>query len=341
MADLKTAVTNLGNKECEMRTSDSAHPKGVTALVTGGTGFIGSHLVRLLLDRGAARVVASNVSGTSRNLEDVRDRVEIARADIGDFTDVLRLVEKHRPATIYHVGAMLAPACDTNPEAGIRANALGTYHVLEAARLFGVRRVVFASSMSVFSPTHATTPEIDDFSVTRPETVYGAAKLFSENLGLCYRRLHGLDYRGLRLPNINGPGTTTHGYLEYVNKAIEESVAGRPYSIYVEPHVRIPLMHFADAARAFVELAEAPPEAIRTVNYTILGPTPSPTAQDLVDAVRARVPGAKLEFKVDPRVSAMIDAFGGASYLDRHARAEWGWRHRYDLGEIIDSFRTP
>ncbi len=323
-----------------MKTSDNPKPGGGPPLVTGGTEFIGSHLGRLLLDRGAPRVIASNVSGTARNLEALRDRVEIARADIGDFTDVLRLVEKHRPSTIYHIGAMLAPACDNNPEAGIRANAIGTYHVLEAARLFGVRQVIFASSLSVFSPTFAPTPTIDDCSVTRPETVYGAAKLFSENLGLCYRRLHGLDYRGLRLPNINGPGTTTHGYLEYFNKAIEESVAGRPYSIYVEPRVRIPILHIADAARAFVELAEAPADAIRTVNYTVLGPTPAPTAQELVDAVKAKVPGTKLDFKVDQRVSALIDAVcGKASYEDRYARNEWGWNHCFDLGGIIESFR--
>lgn len=320
-----------------MKTSDSANPKGVTALVTGGTGFIGSHLVRLLLERGAPRVVATSWPG---NTEAPRDRVEVVRLDVGDFTDVLRLVEKHQPGTIYHIGAMLAPACDTNPEAGIRANAVGTYHVLEAARLFGVSRVIFASSMSVFSPTHAM-PEIDDYSATRPETVYGAAKLFSENLGLCYRRLHGLDYRGLRLGGINGPGTTTHGYLEYPNKAIEESVAGRAYSIYVEPHVRIPLMHVADAARALVELAEAPPEAMRTVNYTVLGPTPPPTAQELVDAIRARVPGAKLEFKVDSRISALVDAVGRGPFVDSYARTEWGWKHRFDLGGIIDSFGRP
>ncbi len=115
------------------------------ALVTGGTGFIGSHRVRLLLKRGVGKVVVSNISGSLRNLEALRDRVEITRADLAIFTDVLRLVEKHRPRTIFHIGAMLGPACDENPEAGIRANGLGTYHVLEAARLLGTRQVIFAN----------------------------------------------------------------------------------------------------------------------------------------------------------------------------------------------------
>lgn len=79
-------------------------------LVTGATGFIGSHLVRALLESGEKRVLASNVSGSARNLEDLPGVVEIVRADIGTFSNVLRLIETHRPRTVYHIGAMLAPA---------------------------------------------------------------------------------------------------------------------------------------------------------------------------------------------------------------------------------------
>jgi len=311
--------------------------KESAVLVTGATGFIGSHLVRQLL-RKVEKVIASNVSGSSRYLEDVRDQVEIARADIGSFTDVLRLVEAYKPSTIYHIGAMLAPACDDNPEAGIQANAMGTYYILEAARLFGVRQVIFASSMSVFSGAYSTDPAIHDFSVTRPDFVYGAAKLFSENMGLFYKRKYGLDYRGIRLPNVIGPGAITHGYLEYFNKTIEESARGNAYTVYVGPQTRIPVIHIQDAVRAFIELASAPLAQIQTVNYIILGPTPLPTHADLVTAVRAKIPGARIDYKINEPVQKLIDSVTAKPYEDSFARKEWGWRHQYSLPEMVDSF---
>jgi len=293
-----------------------------SVLVTGATGFIGSHLVRQLLMKGE-KVIAGNVSGSSRHPEDLRDQVEISRANIGCFTDLLRLVETHKPSTIYHIAAMLAPACDDNPEAGIQANALGTYYILEAARLFGVRQVIFAGSMSVFSGAYATEPAIHDFSVTRPDFVYGAAKLFSENMGLFYKRKYGLDYRGIRLPNVIGPGAETHGYLEFFNKTIAESAKGKPYTVYVGPETRIPVVHIEDAARAFIELAAAPLARIKTTNYIILGPTPLPTHADLVAAVQARIPAARIDYQVDESVQKLIDTVCAKPY---------------GLAEMVDSF---
>ncbi len=311
--------------------------KKPVVLVTGATGFIGSHLVRQLLRKGE-KVVASNVSGSSRNLEDVRDQVKIVRADIGSFPDVLRLVEEHKPSAIYHIGAMLAPACDNYPAAGIQANAMGTFYILEAARLFGVRQVIFASSMSVFSGSFSTEEVIHDFSVTRPDFIYGAAKLFSENIGLFYKRKYGFDFRGIRLPNVIGPGAITHGYLEYFNKTIEESVRGNAYTCYVGPQTRIPVIHIQDAVRAFIELSSVPLSQIQTTNYIILGPTPSPTHADLAAAVRAKIPDAMIDYKVNESIHKLIDSITAKHYQDSFARKEWGWKHQYDLLNMVDSF---
>jgi nucleoside-diphosphate-sugar epimerase len=309
-----------------------------TVLVTGATGFIGSHIVRLLLEQGESKVVASNASGTTRHLEEVLDQVEIVRADIANFSNVLRLVQTHRPKTIYHIGAMLAPSCDIDPEAGIRTNALGTYHILEAARLFGVEQVIFASSVGIFTGVHSSEESLNDFSVTRPDYIYGATKLFSENLGLFFKRQYGFGYRGLRLPNIIGPGTQTHGYVEYFNKAIEESAKGHPYAVYVAPQVRLPVMHVQDAARAFLELAKAPLSQLKTVNYIVLGPTPSTTAKELVDTIQAKMSWAKLDFQVNEKISKLIEAVTARPFEDRYARQEWGWQHRYSVEDIVDQF---
>ncbi len=215
---------------------------------------------------------------------------------------------------------------------------MGTYHVLEAARLFGVRQVIFASSMSVFSGAYSTEPVIHDFSVTRPDFVYGVAKLFSENMGLFYKRKYGLDYRSIRLPNVIGPGAETHGYLEYFNKTIEESAHGRPYTAYVGPQTRIPVIHVQDAARAFVELAAAALVQIKTTNYIILGATPSPTHGDLVACVRAKIPGAKIDYHVNESVQKLIESVSAKPYEDGCARNEWGWKQQYNLADMVDSF---
>lgn len=306
-------------------------------LVTGATGFIGSHLIRRLMAKGAI-VVASNVSGSCRHLEDLQDKVKITQANIAYFTDVLRLIESLRPQVIYHVGAMLAPACDEYPATGIQTNAMGTYHILEAARLFGVRQVIFASSMSVFSGAYSTQPVLNDFSVTRPDFVYGIAKLFSENIGLFFKRKYGLDYRGIRLPNVIGPGAETHGYLEYFNKTIERSARRQPYTVYVRPETTIPVIHIEDATRAFIEIAEAPLDQIKTTNYMVLGPQPSPSHGDLVACLQKRIPGVRIEYEINEQIQKLIDDSCAKAYQDACARSEWGWKERYGLTEMIDSF---
>ena len=231
---------------------------------------------------------------------------------------------------------MLAPACEAAPETGIHVNGVGTYYLLEAARLFGTKQVIFASSITVFTNSRKDSV-IDDYSSTRPNNVYAAAKVFSENLGLSYRRQYGLDFRSLRIPGMVGPGLRAHGFFEYVSKAIGAAIAGEPYSVCVDPRTRIPVMYLDDLARAFTDLAATPIERVPTANYLVLGPTPVPSAGEMVERVKSKIPGAQLDFKIDPAVQEMIDTLPKA-FDDRYAREEWGWRPRYNLDDIIDAF---
>lgn len=309
----------------------------MVALVTGGTGFLGSKVVRALIENGHDKVVAFDLYPNETNLAGVLDRVEIVRGDLSSFTTILNLIETHKPETIHHLGALLAPS-ETDPEAGIRVNALGTYYLLEAARLFGVSQMIFASSITVISSTDPDAQSLHDYSPTHPETVYAATKLFSENMGRYYRRQHGFDFRGIRLPSVIGPGVKSDGYVQYFNKTIELSAKGSPFEIYVRPDTRLPVVHVDDAAEAFLHLAAAPTEKIKAVVYAIMGPCPTPSAQELVDLVSSKIPGARLSFKVDEYVQRMFDNILRLPLDDRYARQEWGWKPRFELEAIIDDF---
>ena len=176
---------------------------------------------------------------------------------------------------------------------------MGTFHVLEAARLFAAPQVLFASSIGTYRDDLGDGP-LDDTTLQRPTLLYGAIKLFGELLGRFYRRKYGLDFRGLRYPVIVAPGVTTPGVLQYPSWAIEAAAQGTPFTITVEPRTCPPVLYIKDAARAMVELAAAPREQIRTINYLVTGLEPVPTAKELAELVRDRVPGAQIDFAPDP-----------------------------------------
>ena len=308
----------------------------MATLVTGATGFVGAEVVRTLLDRGETELVVFDLNPSTRRLDDAAERVTVVRGDLGNFSHVLDVVRQAQPATIYHLGGMLSAPSEADPTAALRANVLGTSHVLEAARLFGVPKILFSSTLATYA-ADIRADHIDDYTLQRPQLFYGATKVFCEHMGLFYRRKYGLDFRAVRYPSVVGPGITTPGVVQYTSWAIEESARGRPFTIWVTPETRFPIIYFKDAARAIVELGAAPPDRITTVNYLIAGPTPIASAGELAALVRARVPEARLDFQPDPTLQPMIER-AALPIDDRNAREEWGWRAHFDQERIVDDF---
>ncbi len=308
----------------------------MTTLITGGTGFIGAEVVRMLLARGEQRPVVFHVSGNTQRVDDVADQVELVRGDLANFSHILDVVKKVQPSVIYHLGAMLSVPSDADPAAAIHANAMGTFHVLEAARLFGVPQMLFSSSISTYGLDFEG-EVIDDTTIQRPLLFYGATKVFGEHMGIFYKRKYGLDFRCVRYPSIVGPGVKTPGVVQYTSWAIEECAKGKPFTIWVPPDTRCPVLYLKDAARAIVELGQAPLANIKSINYLLAGIEPIASAGELADMVRTRIPGAQIDFQPNPALLPILTKLM-VRFDDRRAREEWDWAPRYTQEQIVDDF---
>jgi len=305
----------------------------MTTLITGGTGFIGAEIVKMLLDRGEGPIHVAHRSGNLGRLTGVEDQLVLHQFDLSDPESIDRVVSGVAPDQLFHFGAILTGPGEQDPQALLEANATGFMRIIEAARLAGTRQMIFASSIGTYGRDLGGEP-IDDLSLQRPLTAYGVTKVFGENLGAYYRSKYGLDFRGLRYPSIVGPGVTTWSVAQYTSWMIEKPALGEPFEVWTAPESVVALMYYRDAARAAIELADAPLESIRSMNYLVDGPQPTPTAGELADAVRRQIPGAEITFDTEsensrPRTSIRID--------DSAARSEWGWEPSYDVDAMVSA----
>jgi nucleoside-diphosphate-sugar epimerase len=305
-------------------------------LITGGTGFIGAEIVRMLLAAGEEEIHVLHRRGNFQRLQDVLERVNPIQIDLADGPRLGDVVADTRPRAIYHLGAILTGPGEENPQAATIANAFGTYALLEAARRHEVNQFLFASSVGVYG-AGITEDVITDLTLQRPFTIYGITKVFGEQMGSYYKQKYGLDFRGLRYPSIVGPGVTTPSVVQFTSWVIEECARGNPFSITVTPETAVPVMYYKDAARAMIQLGAAPDEAIKTVNYLVDGVKPTPTADQLAESVRKRISGAQITFEPNAIMQAVIDQ--AIRPLDDHrARDEWNWQPAYDQEAIVHDF---
>lgn len=262
--------------------------RAVPVAVTGGAGFIGSHLVEALVGRGAKVTVLDDLStGRERNLEAVRADVRWRRGDLRHAADCAGAVAGAR--YVFHQGAIgSVPRSLADPATTIDVNVRGTATLFAACRSAGVERVVYASSSSVYGD-HPALPRREG-QEGRPLSPYALSKQVTEQLAGVFADCFGQRFVGLRYFNVYGPRQDPEGpYAAVVPRFIAALRAGQAPVVHGDGEQSRDFTFVADAVAANLLAAGAPPEACGgSFNVGRGEPT---TINQLAVAVRAAVGG--------------------------------------------------
>lgn len=232
--------------------------KNSRVLITGGAGFIGSHIADALVKEGAREIVIIDnfVRGTKDNLAwaSANGTVNIIE---GDITDRRLLSEAMEGIDLlFHQAAIRITQCAQEPRLALESLVDGTYNVMEAAVSARVKKVMAASSASIYGladqfPTQETHHPYNN------RTLYGAAKLFNEALLRSFYDMYGLDYLMLRPFNVYGPRMDVHGvYTEVFIRWMERIAEGQPPIIFGDGSQTLDFIHVEDVARAYILAAK-------------------------------------------------------------------------------------
>lgn len=234
-------------------------------LVTGGAGFIGSNIVKELLKRGeTVRVFDNFATGRRSNLVSVQDQIELIEGDLRNYHNVLDAVEG--VDYIYHQAALPSvPRSIKDPITSTEVGANGTVHVLEAARRFHVKRVMFASSSSVYGDA----PEREKVETlkTNPKSPYAIGKLAAENFCQVYFKLYGLETVAIRYFNVFGGNQDPNSqYAAVIPKFIRLMASGQRPTIYGDGSTARDFTYVGNVVRANLAASVAPNAAGEVIN---------------------------------------------------------------------------
>jgi nucleoside-diphosphate-sugar epimerase len=259
--------------------------KDKKVLVTGGRGFVGRTAVSLLRRAGHGVISLDQADVPSPD----RVKGEIV-CDINDTQYLHTVFEEQKIGDIIHLAAVLPTAAQRDPAKATRVNLDGSLRILEMARESGVRRFVFGSSLSVYGtcPAERVVSEADRAA---PEDLYGAAKLYVEQLGALYRQHFGLEFVSLRIGRVVGPGA--HSPTSAWRSEIFESLHSDCGVEIVLPYVgceRILVTHVNDVARMLITLLHASRPAHAVYN--------APCESLIVDDLKHKIEGLNPNVRV-------------------------------------------
>ena len=297
-------------------------------LIMGACGQIGVELTLALRKiHGSDRVWASDIRDEHPMLAGTGPYTML---NANDAVATRALVEKEGITDIYLLAALLSATGEKDPKLCWDLNMGSLRQVLDLA-VEKKLKIFWPSSIAVFG---TTTPKKDtpQMTVMEPTTMYGVTKYAGELLAQYYNKRYGVDVRSIRYPgliswkSVPGGGTTDYAVDIYI-QALKEG----KYTCFLSENTYLPMMYMDDAIRATIELMQAPVEKLKThMAYNLSAMSFSP--KEVTEAIKKQIPNFQISYAPDHR-QAIADSWPG-SIDDSVARAEWGWKHEFDLEKM-------
>ncbi|MCU7550193.1 NAD-dependent epimerase/dehydratase family protein [Chitinophagaceae bacterium LB-8] len=300
-------------------------------LVIGASGQIGVELTLALRKMyGSSAVIASDLREENELLKGTGPYVSL---DVMNKEMLHVQVIRQGITQIYLLAAMLSATGEKNPALAWHLNMQSLLNVLDIAREEKLSKVYWPSSIAVFGPT-SPKQACPQQTIIEPITVYGISKYAGEFWCNYYFNKYNVDVRSIRYPGLisykSSPGGGTTDYaVEIFHEALEE----KKYTCFLEPGTSLPMMYMPDAIRATIELMEAPAEEIKIrTSYNLAAMSFSP--EEIAAEIKRHIPEFTMEYAPDYRQD--IANSWPKSIDDSKARADWGWKHEYDLKRMTE-----
>ncbi|XP_038573892.1 L-threonine 3-dehydrogenase, mitochondrial-like [Micropterus salmoides] len=308
--------------------TETDHPK---VLITGGLGQLGVGIANLLRRQfGKNNVILSDIRKPPIH---VYHNGPFIFSDILDYKNLREIVVNNNISWLVHYSAVLSAVGENNVALAKEVNITGLHNILDIATEHGLR-VFIPSTIGAFGPSSPRDPT-PDLCVQRPRTIYGVSKVHAELMGEYYHHRYGLDFRCLRYPGIiSADSQPGGGTTDYAVQIFHAAVKTGCFECNLRSDTRLPMMYIDDCLRATLEFLQAPADTLvsRTYNINAMSFTP----HDLTQEIQKVLPDLKVTYNVDPVRQAIADGWPLA-LEDSAARQDWGWKHEYDLPELVQS----
>jgi nucleoside-diphosphate-sugar epimerase len=305
-------------------------------LITGGSGLIGSRIVRDLIKENE-HVVVFDLLPDEEILdqlltEEEKKQIKIVQGDVTDLCHLMSAVQENDVEVIIHLAALLSEEASANPRMAIKVNCEGTANIFETAKLFGLKKTVWASSMSVFgTPDKYTEEYILNDAAHYPWGIYGASKSFNETLANHYFNKYDMDILAIRYSLVYGAGQKRGGSGALMRELVVNPALGKPGKVpYGDDEIG--WLYVDDAARATVMASRT--GKTKTRAFTISGDVHS--MKKVAEYIIGLIPGADI---------TLLPGYSGLSWkfdmtpLKNEVGYEPVWPMEKGIKEMVNIYR--